>query len=1553
MTSNPKKVKSLLFKVLSSFVIVAFLANGIFPIGKIYAQGNILLPPLGTFVSLSPSYASTIAAGITLYPENPLQFDFIIDTGDDNLQGEKLQQEAQKLISYFMATLTIPEDEMWVNLSPYEKGRISAKGLGNTILGRDMLSQDYLLKQLTASLMYPEDESGNAFWERIYKKAYDKFQTTDIPINTFHKIWIIPDKAVVYVNGANIFVADSHLRVMLEEDYLALEHHDKGLEATLEKFDLTQETKIIFKEVLLPEIEKEINEGKNFAPLRQIYHSMILATWYKKNLKESLLGEVYVNQNKVHGVALKDKETKNKIYNQYLKSFEKGVYNYIGEDYDEVSRSIVLRKYFSGGEDFAKLSDEAMLVSERINSEHWLSKRMHAKKIRVGVQAKLDGPAGDYAMIAEVTRQEKKRISHMVGLSDTSEFSDWVDLRSQWEIVEMIYSPGGIQYAGIGVEGDVFGNFPHNVYVVRNFQNGAMVYMGPDDVLYFFPEDEDKKRINALRKEKKKQQKVKVAQIKLIRQYRKWMQDVEGINLLLSDPHIDQDKVNPGDRHFPVIQEILGRYERLWQEQFQAEIDLERFAEIYKNLKSSLNILLNRKLSYLSREDQRQVVGFLQRIENGERLSEPMVKLIIEVHEKILQKKTQHHKESLGWGKGETQESDVINDPQRPAFHANIWIANYLAKVFGEGDRPMILDVGANSSVLWQILRELGITLDEGIIDLEYSEFTYNRAPNPYRILGDISKLNKQGFLEIQAASNETAEEMFSEANTFDTVVFSFVFDQLAPLQVRNALIALENLLSTPDKNPKLIITSPENSPLQNSELDRVLHELGYVAVNQESNITNKLTAEAEARILQEEGRERLSQIKASLKKVFHAAVYEKRTASDAKSISAINLERLKIRKGKDRTRKGDKIEPNQFFTTFSDDDLINMEIRSGLGVKDFATETSGEIIHRDQINRDEKYDDFLRNLVILALGHAGITEDMRLPNGLKKVLSMAYQMHQEWTDESPAFIPQADVEAINKAVYASAFTFAEIKKIFPHLENVFEKSHAVLREEKRREIEGYSGARYQAALKKFDRELETKRYALSLIFNREAEYRKAHQGKMGDGLRKALNRAVYEEYELRVERSRLKSDLRKALGLVSLRVGEQQKPRISQIALALKWDIQELWYRKVRYLYNETWEDLGIIYDKRSSADARKAAIMGIAAAYKSRGLLVSIDDVARELTLSRSGLNKWKKDNFPEETWQSWGLMLRVMVNPIERKKEIINVAKAIEKSGGVSNIISVAEEVGISAHEMNRFKHENFPNETWEAWDITPNAFTHKNQENISEKNENRKNKIIELAKKYQKENGTQINITNMAEILGLSPYTLRTWRKKYYPDEAWDHWGVSTGRQKVTITAKEKDSFLEEVQAAVLALEARGDVINKKNVAKELGIGPQAMRERKEKYLTSSDDLKHWELLWKNRETKNSKKTVGRIDGKLDEANKETEDYAMIVEGRRGSVNKKAQGDEYGGIDFNPNNLKLDQKGQYANIHFKKFAHISPGTVRSVTHIITNLTSISNFPLLLGQ
>ncbi|GEM_PF-2135242 len=358
------------FRLTTYSILLAFGLNILGPLPKTYAQvlPELGLPNPGMMIGPSVAFVPVILRGIKVHPDNPFQFDFIVDTGNEfppsltiptEVRGNsKLKEESTKLIKYFLAALTVPEDDLWVNLSPYEKDRIIPEAFGQTEMGRDLLAQDYILKQLTASLMYPENDLGKEFWQKVYQKAQEKYGTSEIPINTFNKVWIVPDKAEVYETEDTAFVTESHLKVMLEVDYLALQNNLNKEEIGTDQLDsqdveqLSDVSSQIVKEIILPAIEVEVNEGKNFAQLRQIYNSLILAAWFKRALKDSILNKIYTDQNKIAGVDIEDKEVKQKIYNQYLEAFKKGVYDYIKEDYDPATQEIIARRYFSGGVGF-------------------------------------------------------------------------------------------------------------------------------------------------------------------------------------------------------------------------------------------------------------------------------------------------------------------------------------------------------------------------------------------------------------------------------------------------------------------------------------------------------------------------------------------------------------------------------------------------------------------------------------------------------------------------------------------------------------------------------------------------------------------------------------------------------------------------------------------------------------------------------------------------------------------------------------------------------------------------------------------------------------------------------------------------------------------------------------------------------------------------------------------------------------------------------------------------------------------------------------------------
>ena len=342
-------------KIISCLVIASLIfcpgSALVTPVRAQGAPGAMGLPTLGTRITPSPAFVPARITGIKVYPQEPFRLDFIVDAGQSGLADEALRAEGARLINYFLTALTIPARELWVNLSPYERERMIPDQLAATEMGRDLLSQDYVLKQLTASLIYPEEDLGREFWDQMYAQARALYGKTTIPINTFNKVWIIPETAVVHENGAVAFIADSHLKVMVDSDYQAMMAGSVSLGQTPGAVAPPEAglQSALLRDLILPAIEREVNEGKNFARLRQIYHSMILATWYKRNLRESLLARAYADQNKVRGVDLEDPAGKEVIYQQYLAAFTKGVYDYIREDVDQDSGRLIVRKYFAGG----------------------------------------------------------------------------------------------------------------------------------------------------------------------------------------------------------------------------------------------------------------------------------------------------------------------------------------------------------------------------------------------------------------------------------------------------------------------------------------------------------------------------------------------------------------------------------------------------------------------------------------------------------------------------------------------------------------------------------------------------------------------------------------------------------------------------------------------------------------------------------------------------------------------------------------------------------------------------------------------------------------------------------------------------------------------------------------------------------------------------------------------------------------------------------------------------------------------------------------------------
>ncbi|NTV29596.1 MAG: hypothetical protein HGA80_05905, partial [Candidatus Omnitrophica bacterium] len=396
---------SILKRYVSMLLILPFLLGTLVP--PSIAADMPWMPQPGAAVPLSPAFMPAQLKGMVIHPNDPFMFDFIIYRGDETLAGDAKQAEYQKLIKYFLASLAVPDTDQWVNLSPYEKDRIVPDNFGLTEMGRDLLAQDYLLKQLAASLTSPDTDLGRKFWEQVYRNAREKFGTVDIPTDVISKVWVVPDKAVLYEKDGGVYVVEHHLKVMTDRDYLAMQENRLEAAGGSSEGSSSQVTSAVLREVILPAIEKEINSAKNFAPLRQVYSGMLLAAWYKRALKASILNKVYGDRSKVKGVEQDDPALNQQIWEQYVAAFRQGVFNLVREDTDRLTEEVIPRKYFAGG----MLGDGAMRTVEnarRLQAIPTGERIQDAEQVRVKVE-----PFGDAAMQA---RPEQEKKSYFEGL---------------------------------------------------------------------------------------------------------------------------------------------------------------------------------------------------------------------------------------------------------------------------------------------------------------------------------------------------------------------------------------------------------------------------------------------------------------------------------------------------------------------------------------------------------------------------------------------------------------------------------------------------------------------------------------------------------------------------------------------------------------------------------------------------------------------------------------------------------------------------------------------------------------------------------------------------------------------------------------------------------------------------------------------------------------------------------------------------------------------------------------------------------------------------------
>src|SRR3989338_7421274 len=274
-------------------------------------------------------------------------FKLLLDKGDlKNLKTTELEKTSKELLKYFFIGISLPNDSFWVNLRPDAQDNIIDDYLVKTNICKIMLEADLQLKKDTAQATSPETPEGKEYWNKLYSKAGELFGSENITIPTLTRPWIVPDEIIIRETTDSAYVYKATLKVMLEQDYLKNDSVYNFKDERLKQ--LNEYSSQLIRELIIPKLTKEINISKRYAPLRQVYYSLILAQWFKsRNQNKDNQYSRLINRKDLTNLTSKEDWSKTTYFQAYKKSFKDGEYNIKEPVYTPYGQTI--RSYLSGG----------------------------------------------------------------------------------------------------------------------------------------------------------------------------------------------------------------------------------------------------------------------------------------------------------------------------------------------------------------------------------------------------------------------------------------------------------------------------------------------------------------------------------------------------------------------------------------------------------------------------------------------------------------------------------------------------------------------------------------------------------------------------------------------------------------------------------------------------------------------------------------------------------------------------------------------------------------------------------------------------------------------------------------------------------------------------------------------------------------------------------------------------------------------------------------------------------------------------------------------------
>ncbi|MGW3114784.1 hypothetical protein [Streptomyces sp. NPDC001091] len=328
--------------------------------GLISQPGNSLRAPGGVdFSTLDISYIGQTDTGNLSYAFSAKNAD------EDTAPGYGGKDRAQLISDAFFTWLALTPDHFWVNLNPDDPDTIMKAPFDKTDAGRVLLEADMEMKRDFGRAEDPKTDAGKQFWDRITR-------VDGKPCMGSTRNWIVPKKAQVRIEKDGAYILDAPLEVKTVAQDYSTPGPGGGMPCTLTK-EQTAHNMDVYRQTLLPVVQKQVNEAPKYADLRRVYKARIAAEYVRQTVTADpkAFGGSFnkiINSNRVTRWPLRGKNAdwdKKTVWQEMKRSYTEGDFKY------EIPVDGQVWVYTVGGVDLTKQPQQkvskARFVAEKPN----------------------------------------------------------------------------------------------------------------------------------------------------------------------------------------------------------------------------------------------------------------------------------------------------------------------------------------------------------------------------------------------------------------------------------------------------------------------------------------------------------------------------------------------------------------------------------------------------------------------------------------------------------------------------------------------------------------------------------------------------------------------------------------------------------------------------------------------------------------------------------------------------------------------------------------------------------------------------------------------------------------------------------------------------------------------------------------------------------------------------------------------------------------------------------------------------------------------------------